>query len=64
MNETKNWMLETIITIIMFILSIFLIIGDHTFGGFTFFIISYLLKEVIMMCVRQMDKLKDKLEEL
>lgn len=64
MNETKNWMVETIITITNFILSVFLIMGDHTFGGFTFFIISYLLKEVIMMCVRQMNKLKDKLEEL
>ena len=63
MNETKNWIVETIITVIIFMMSIDVLI-DNIIGGFTFFIISYLLKEVIMMCVRQMNKLKDKLEEI
>ena len=60
MNETKNWMVEVIITTIIFILSIDVLI-DNIIGGFTFFIIAYLLKEVIMYLVRRIDELKEEL---
>lgn len=60
MNETKNWMIEVIATAIIFILSIDVLI-DNIVGGFKFFIIAYLLKEVIMYLVRQIDELKEEL---
>lgn len=60
MNETKNWMVEVIITTIIFILSIDVLI-DNIIGGFTFFIIGYLLKEVMMYFIRRINKLREEL---
>ena len=60
MNETKNWMIEVIATEIIFMLSIYVLI-DNIIGGFKFFIIGYLLKEVIMWLIRRIDKLWEEL---
>lgn len=60
MNETKNWMIETIATAMIFIFSIDIAI-DNIIGGFTFFVIGYLLKEVIMCLVRRINELKEEL---
>lgn len=61
MNETKNWMIEIIATVIIFILSIILLTGNNAIGGFTFFVIGYLLKEVIMCLIRRMEELYEEL---
>ena len=63
MNETKNWMIETIITVIIFILSITLLVVN-IIEGFKFFVIGYLIKEVIMCLVRQFEELWKRYEEL